>query len=84
MANVTQDPDPRPCLPRDKAIDLVVRCSGLPDDLPLSTRLGPFFAAPTKRTQFCQCVADGVPIDRSEIPCGEDNSFQDVVDAISC
>jgi hypothetical protein len=74
----------KPCLPLPAAITLVRSCSGTSDDLPLSTQLGQLFPAPTKRNSFCQCVADGVPTNRSEIPCGSTNTLQDVVDEIVC
>jgi len=72
------------CLPLPAAIKLVRSCSGAPDNLPLDTQLGVLFPSPVARNSFCQCVADGVPIGRSEIPCGSSNTLQDVVDAIAC
>ncbi len=74
----------KPCLPLPDAVALVRSCSGAPADLPLSTQLGQLFPSATARNSFCQCVANGVPIDRTEIPCGAGNSMQDVVDAIAC
>jgi hypothetical protein len=74
----------KPCLPLPEAITLVRSCSKASPDLPLSTPLGQIFPAPTQRNSFCQCVADGVPIDRSQIPCSANNTLQDVVDAIAC
>lgn len=73
---------PKPCLPRPQAVLLVRSCGT--DDFPLSTRLGDLFPDPNRRLQFCQCVANGVPIDRSEIPCTAGTTLQQVVDAISC
>jgi hypothetical protein len=72
------------CLPQDDAIDLVCGC-GKPetDGVPLSSKLGQLFTD-SRREQFCQCVANGVPISRSKIPCSPTNTLQDVVDAISC
>jgi hypothetical protein len=72
----------KPCLPRPQAVVLVRSCGT--DDFALSTPLGNIFPDPNQRLQFCQCVADGVPIDRSEIPCGATTTLQQVVDAISC
>ena len=72
------------CLELPDAITLVRSCSNAPDNVPLSTPLGQLFPAATARTSFCQRVADGVPIDRSKIPCGAANTLQDVVDAIAC
>lgn len=74
----------KPCLPLPDAVTLVRSCSKAPDDLPLSTPLGQLFPSPTARNSFCQCVADGVPIDRTQIPCGAGTTLQDVVDAIAC
>jgi hypothetical protein len=74
----------KPCLDLPAAIALVRSCSKASPDLPLSTQLGQLFTSPTQRNSFCQCVADGVPIDRSQIPSGATNSLQDVVDAIAC
>jgi hypothetical protein len=72
------------CLPLPKAIVLVQSCAGGGPDIPLSTKLGTLFPSANRRNQFCQCVADGVPINRSKIPCGANNTLQDVVDAIKC
>jgi hypothetical protein len=72
----------KPCLPRPQAVVLVRSCGT--DDFALSTPLGNIFPDPSQRLQFCQCVADGVPIDRSEIPCSAGTTLQQVVDAISC
>jgi hypothetical protein len=72
------------CLPMPAAIRLVRSCSGAPDNLPLDTQLGVLIPSQTARNSFCQCVANGVPKDRSEIPCGATNTLQDVVDAIAC
>jgi hypothetical protein len=74
----------KPCLPLPAAVLLVRSCSKADPSLPLSTPLNQVFPSPTDRNSFCQCVADGVPIDRSEIPCGATNTLQDVVDAITC
>ena len=74
----------KPCLPLPAAVQLVRSCSNADPDLPLSTPLNQIFPDPARRNSFCQCVADGVPIDRSEIPCGATNTLQDVVDAITC
>ena len=74
----------KPCLQLPAAIQLVRSCSNADPDLPLSTPLNQIFPSPTRRNSFCQCVANGVPIDRSEIPCGATNTLQDVVDAITC
>jgi hypothetical protein len=73
-----------PCLPLPDAVLLVRSCSKVPDDLPLNTALGQIFASATARNSFCQCVADGVPIDRAKIRCGAGNTLQDVVDDIAC
>lgn len=72
----------KPCLPRPQAVVLVRSCGT--DDFALSTPLGNIFPDPNQRLQFCQCVADGVPIDKSEVPCGATTTLQQVVDAISC
>ncbi len=72
------------CLPLPAAIQLVRSCSKAPDNLPLDTQLGVLIPSQTARNSFCQCVADGVPTDRSEIPCAASNTLQDVVDAIAC
>jgi len=74
----------KPCLQLPAAIQLVRSCSNVDPQLPLSTVLGQIFPSPTGRQTFCQCVANGVPIDRSEVPCNATNTLQDVVDAISC
>jgi hypothetical protein len=74
----------KPCLQLPDAITLVRSCSNVSPQLPLSTPLGQIFPTPTQRDSFCQCVADGVPIDRSQIPCSATNTLQDVVDAITC
>jgi hypothetical protein len=74
----------KPCLPLPQAVSLVRSCSGTDDGLPLSTPLGQIFPSPGGRASFCQCVADGVPTDRSDIPCGAGTTLQDVVDAIAC
>jgi hypothetical protein len=74
----------KPCLDLPNAISLVRSCSNVGDNVPLSTPLGQLFPSPTARNAFCQCVANGVPIDRSQIPCGATNTLQDVVDAIAC
>jgi hypothetical protein len=74
----------KPCLPLPEAVTLVRSCSKAPDDLPLSTQLGQLFPSATARNSFCQCVANGVPVSRSRIPCGAGNTLQDVVDAIAC
>jgi hypothetical protein len=74
----------KPCLPLPQAVLLVLSCAKVPPDLPLSTQLGQIFPAATARNSFCQCVADGVPTDRSQIPCAATNTLQDVVDAIAC
>ena len=71
------------CLPTPEAIDLVFSCD-VPEDLPLSTKLGDLFPDSNRRNQFCQCVADGVPTSRSNIPSGSGKTLQDVVDAIKC
>jgi hypothetical protein len=73
-----------PCLPLPQAVELVRSCSKVPPDLPLNTPLGQIFPSATARNAFCQCVADGVPIDRSKIPCAATNTLQDVIDAIAC
>jgi hypothetical protein len=72
------------CLELPEAVTLVCGCGKVPNDVSLSTPLGQLFPSPTARSAFCQCVADGVPIDRSQIPCGATNTLQDVVDAIKC
>jgi hypothetical protein len=74
----------RNCLPLPKAVLLVVSCHGQGPSIPLSTKLGTLFPLQARRDQFCQCVADGVPTQRSQIPCGASNTLQDVVDAIKC
>jgi len=74
----------KPCLQLPAAVQLVRSCSKADPDLPLSTPLNQVLPSQAQRTSFCQCVADGVPIDRSEIPCGATNTLQDVVDAITC
>lgn len=74
----------KPCLQLPDAINLVYSCAKVSDDVPLSTQLGQLFPSPTARNAFCQCVADGVPIDRSQVPCGPTNTLQDVVDTIAC
>jgi hypothetical protein len=74
----------KPCLDLPSAINLVRSCSNVPSGVPLSTPLGQLFPSSTGRNAFCQCVADGVPIDRSQVPCGATNTLQDVVDAIAC
>jgi hypothetical protein len=74
----------KPCLPLPEAVTLVRACSKAPADLPLSTPLGQLFPTSTTRNSFCQCVANGVPIDRTEVPCGAGTTLQDVVDAITC
>jgi hypothetical protein len=74
----------KPCLPLPAAIQLVRSCSNADPSLPLSTPLGQIFPTPTQRTSFCQCVANGVPIDRNQIRCGATNTLQDVVDDITC
>ena len=97
MANKNKKPQPKTtakvasptpvekaCLPLPDAIKLVRSCSKAPDNLPLSTPLGQLFPSPTARDSFCQCVADGVPTNRTDVPCGAGNTLQDVVDAIAC
>jgi hypothetical protein len=74
----------KPCVELPNAISLVRSCSNVGSDVPLSTPLGQLFPSSTARDSFCQCVANGVPIDRSQIPCGASNTLQDVVDAIAC
>jgi hypothetical protein len=74
----------KPCLQLPDAIALVRSCSQADPQLPLSTPLGQILPTPTQRLSFCQCVADGVPIDRSQIPGSATNTLQDVVDAITC
>jgi hypothetical protein len=74
----------QPCLQLPAAVQLVRSCSNADPSLPLSTPLNQIFPSPTERNSFCQCVANGVPIDRSAIPCGATNTLQDVVDAITC
>jgi hypothetical protein len=75
---------PSPCLQLPEAIQLVRSCSNADPSLPLSTPLGQVLPTPTERISFCQCVADGVPIDRSRIRCAATNTLQDVVDDITC
>jgi hypothetical protein len=69
-------------LPRPQAVVLVRSCGT--DNFALNTPLGTIFPDPNGRLRFCQCVADGVPIDRSEIPCTAGTTLQQVVDVISC
>lgn len=80
---LTEAAPTKPCLQLPAAIQLVRSCSKVDPNLPLSTPFNQVYT-PTQRNSFCQCVANGVPIDRSEIPCGATNTFQDVVDAITC
>ena len=88
MADENGSPEPQAgqgnCLPVPEAIALVVSCASAGPDIPLSTTLGNLFPSPNRRNQFCQCVADGVPTQRSKVPCGANNTLQDVVDAIKC
>jgi hypothetical protein len=84
VAAVAEIAPPKPCLPLPAAITLVRRCCNAPNNLPLDTQLGVLIPDPAARNSFCQCVANGVPIGRSEIPCGSSNTLQDVVDAIAC
>jgi hypothetical protein len=72
------------CLEDPDAIRLVRKCSSFGDDVPLTTPLGQLFPSSIARNSFCQCVADGVPTDRSKIRCGASNTLQDVVDDITC
>jgi hypothetical protein len=74
----------KPCLPLPAAIALVRKCFNAPGNLPLDTQLGVLIPDPASRNSCCQCVANGVPIGRSEIPCGSSDTLQDVVDAIAC
>ncbi|HEV2964463.1 MAG TPA: hypothetical protein VG649_21730 [Candidatus Angelobacter sp.] len=75
--------DQRECKPLPDAIDLVFSC-GVPENAPLSEKLGTLFPSQRARDQFCQCVAKGVPTKRSNIPCGANNTLQNVVDSIKC
>jgi hypothetical protein len=72
------------CLDDPDAIKLVRKCSNFGNDVPLTTPLGQLFPSSIARNSFCQCVADGVSIDRSKIRCGASNTLQDVVDDITC
>ena len=75
--------DQRGCKPLPEAIDLVFSC-GVPENVSLGEKLGTLFPGQRARDQFCQCVANGVPTKRSDVPCGANNTLQDVVDAIKC
>ena len=72
------------CLPFPEAQDLVFRC-GSPeaDGVPSSTTLGSLFSG-QRLGSFCQCVASGVPVSASKVPCGAGKTLQDVIDAIAC
>jgi len=72
------------CLPYPEAEDLVFRC-GSPeaDGVPSSTPLGNLFSG-QRLGSFCQCVASGVPVDASKVPCSASKTLQDVIDAIAC
>jgi len=72
------------CLPEPDAIDLVFSCPGVPEDTPLSAKLGDLFPDPKRRDRYCQCVAEGVPTERSNVPCSSSTTLQAVVDAIKC
>ena len=83
-AAMVRDAPSKPCLQLPAAIQLVRSCSKADPALPLSTPLNQILPTPTQRTSFCQCVADGVPIDRTALHCGATNTLQDVVDDITC
>lgn len=72
------------CLPYPEAEDLVYSC-GSPesDGVPSSTPLGNLFGG-QRLASFCQCVAEGVPVSASKVPCSSTKTLQDVIDAISC
>jgi hypothetical protein len=72
------------CLPYPEAEALVYNC-GSPeaDGVPSSTPLGNLFSG-QRLASFCQCVADGVPVSASKVPCSASKTLQDVIDAIAC
>lgn len=72
------------CLPYPEAETLVYSC-GSPeaDGVPSSTPLGNLFSG-QRLASFCQCVASGVPVSASKVPCSPSKTLQDVIDAIAC
>jgi hypothetical protein len=72
------------CLPYPEAETLVYGC-GSPeaDGVPSSTPLGNLFSG-QRLASFCQCVANGVPVSASKVPCSPSKTLQDVIDAIAC
>jgi hypothetical protein len=72
------------CLPYPEAEALVYNC-GSPeaDGVPSSTPLGNLFSG-QRLASFCQCVANGVPVSASKLPCSAGKTLQDVIDAIAC
>jgi hypothetical protein len=72
------------CLPYPEAETLVYSC-GSPeaDGVPSGTPLGNLFSG-QRLGSFCQCVASGVPVSASKVPCSSSKTLQDVIDAIAC
>lgn len=72
------------CLPYPEAETLVYSC-GSPeaDGAPSSTPLGNLFSG-QRLASFCQCVASGVPVSASKVPCSSGKTLQEVIDAIAC
>jgi hypothetical protein len=74
------------CLEREVALEVVLGCAN--QEVNLEATLGDFFPSDTRRRGFCGCVRREAkkrglqePI---SIPCTEDDTFRNVVDAISC
>lgn len=72
----------RRCVPPLEAGPLVMGCS--PQPFNVETKLGVAFPSSERREQFCRCVSERSGVPRSNIPCGPNNTFRDVILAISC
>lgn len=72
----------RRCVPPLEAGPLVMGCS--PQPFNVETKLGVAFPSAERREQFCRCVSERSGVPRANIPCGPNNTFRDVIIAISC
>lgn len=72
----------RRCVPPLEAGPLVMGCS--PQPFNVETRLGVAFPSAERRERFCRCVSERSGLPRDNIPCGQNNTFRDVIMAISC
>jgi hypothetical protein len=70
------------CLELPDAEAVVMGCAG--GDYDIDTPLGDLFPSPTRREQFCQCVADDAGVRRPRIPCGGSTTLGAVISAIAC